>query len=225
MSEKMAEKLKSQNESCWNRIGVWRSGTERCAELDVHVHCQNCPVFVKSGSELFDAEMPSDYLDEWTSFLAERRVEEEGDRICVLIFRIGSEHYALRAGIFREIASMRRIYRIPHRTDELMLGMANVRGEIRLCFSLGALFGLGTFAQFDSTSARILLIESNGIWAFPVDQSLGVFMCDDKKDANVPVTVAKASGSFTQKMLVHEGLQIGLLDHELLTYTLLKRMS
>ena len=37
---------------------------------------------------------------------------------------------------------MRPIHRVPHRTDRLLLGLANIRGELLLCVSLRELLGI-----------------------------------------------------------------------------------
>ena len=72
----------------------------------------------------------------------------------------------------------------------------------------------------------MLVIQSGGeCWVFPVDQVLGVFRCNEGDEQNVPVTVSKASGTFTKKVIIYDQREVGLLDDELLIYTLQRRIS
>ena len=107
--------------------------------------------------------------------------------------------------------------------------MTNIRGELHLCFSLNALIGNDSQAETEKTEgteAKMMVIQDSGnCWVFEVDQVLGVFHCDDNIAQNVPVTVSKATGTFTQKILLHNQREVGLLDHELLIYALGKKTS
>ena len=53
---------------CWNRIGT--SGDRTCPELQIHIHCRNCPVFASAARTFFDRPAPEGYLAEWTQWLA-----------------------------------------------------------------------------------------------------------------------------------------------------------
>ncbi len=221
--------IKNSNESCWKSIGVWARGGERCPQLSEIVHCRNCPVFIDAGSNLLSCDLPPGYLDEWTEIIARQKDTQKTNNISVIIFRIGNEYLALRSVIFREVVNVRKIHRIPHRTNEVLLGMTNIRGELHLCFSLNALIGNDSQAETEKTEgteAKMMVIQDSGnCWVFEVDQVLGVFHCDDNIAQNVPVTVSKATGTFTQKILLHNQREVGLLDHELLIYALGKKTS
>ena len=128
--------------------------------------------------------------------------------------------------IFREIINPRSVHQIPHRSNDVLLGLTNVHGELQLCFSLKALTGNEDAEQTDESEAKMLVIQSVGeCWVFPVDQVLGVFRCNEGDEQNVPVTVSKASGTFTKKVIIYDQREVGLLDDELLIYTLQRRIS
>jgi len=219
------------NGSCWNSIGVWGplNNSGRCPKLAEMIHCRNCPVFIDAGSDLLDRGLPPGYIEEWTEIIAKEKDSRAVNNIPIVVFRIAGEHLALRTSVCREIVNMRRIHWIPHRSNEVLLGMANIRGELQLCFSLKALIGIegeGETEDSKDSAAKMLVVQKNGkFWVFPVDQVLGVLRYDDNKTENVPVTVSKASGTFTQKVLLHEGRETGLLDDELLTYALQEKIS
>ena len=125
---------------CWNWIGV--KGDRSCSELPTHVHCRNCPVFTAAGQRLFDRELTPGHLEEWTRRLSEPEAAVEGQTISVLVFRIGTEWLAADVSVLVEIAELRPIHTIPHRSNAVLAGMVNIRGELQLCVSLGGILGI-----------------------------------------------------------------------------------
>src|SRR5688572_274629 len=122
---------------CWATIGTWGDGG--CPVLATAVHCRNCDVFALSGRQLLDRVPPADYISSWTSVLAEAR-KDEGDRERVaIVVSLGDAYYALPIVICREAMDAQPIRRLPHRSDEVVLGLVGVRGELRVCVSLAAL--------------------------------------------------------------------------------------
>jgi chemotaxis-related protein WspD len=215
-----------ENKSCWNSIGVWSSDSSRCPRLAEMTHCRNCPVFIDAGSDLLNRESPPDYIEEWTELLGREKEEQNANNTSVIIFKIGREFLALRSAVFQEIINPHPVHKIPHRSNDVLLGLTNIHGELQLCFSLKALIGNNDAEQPENSSPRMLVIKKDGgCWVFPVDQVLGVFRCSDLNVQNVPVTVAKATGTFTKQVIMYEQREVGLLDDELLIYTLQRRIS
>ena len=127
-------------QDCWNRIGV--RGDKSCPELHRHIHCRNCPTFEQGAHALLNRTPPAGYIEEWTQFLARAKETEAGVTDTAFVFRIGPEWLALSARFCVEIVAMRPIRRVPHRSDRMLMGLASVRGELLLCFSLANLLGL-----------------------------------------------------------------------------------
>src|SRR5471030_2732737 len=137
---------------CWNKIGVHGDGS--CPELERHVHCRNCPVYSASAAKLLDADLPPGHLDEWTGhFSGEQKVEEAGTQ-SVVIFRLGAEWLALPTAVFKEVATLRAVHSLPHRRSGLVLGLANVRGALLVCVSLGDMLGLEKAAETKPDKTR-----------------------------------------------------------------------
>ena len=126
---------------CWNTIGTAGDGT--CPKLAVHVHCRNCPVYSEKGRSLLDRPPPEEYLEEWRAVLVQSKDEDAGQKISVLIFRLGHEWIALKSAFIEEIVPTRIIHSIPHRSSDVLLGLVNVRGELLLCVSLAEILHLG----------------------------------------------------------------------------------
>jgi chemotaxis-related protein WspD len=123
----------------------------------------------------------------------------------------------------KEITPRQVIHRLPHRSNAVLLGIVNIRGEIQLCISLKGVLGLEEVSSepVRGVFERMMVLEKNrDRWAFPVDEADGVhrFAADDV--GNLPVTLGKAAVRFTTGVLSAGGRSIGLLDDELLAYSL-----
>lgn len=220
----------TEKSHCWNTIGVWGAETPRCVELQRLAHCRNCNVFVEAGHALLDRRPPEEYLEEWTEALAGEKETGIKDAISVVVFRLGQEWMALGTDIFREVAEMGDIHKIPHCNDAVLMGLVNIRGELQLCFSLHVLFNIET--PEDSTppsgtkvSKRMLVAERDkSCWIFPVDEVYGICRYDPNDLQNVPATVSKAAASYTKGVFHLAEKNIGHLDDALLFGALNRRM-
>ena len=214
---------------CWNKIGVRGDGS--CPELERHVHCRNCPVYSASAAKLLDADLPPGHLDEWTGhFSSEQPVAEAGTH-SVVIFRLGAEWLALPTTVFKEVASLRAIHSLPHRRTGTVLGLANVRGVLLVCVSLGEVLGLEKAAETKQEKARalhrrLLVISREGSrLVFPVDEIHGIHRCPPSELKEVPATVAKATATYTKAVFAWEKKTVGCLDDQLLFYTLNRSLA
>ena len=214
---------------CWNKIGV--RGDSSCPELERYVHCRNCPVYSASAAKLLDADLPAGHLDEWTGhFSREQQVAEAGTH-SVVIFRIGAEWLALPTTVFKEVASVRAIHSLPHRRSGTVLGLANIRGVLLVCMSLGEVLGLEKVAETKQEKARalhrrLLVISREGSrLVFPVDEIHGIHRCPPSELKAVPATVAKATATYTKSVFAWQKKTVGCLDDQLLFYTLNRSLA
>jgi len=205
--------------ACWRLIGV--QGDRSCARLAEAVHCRNCPVFSDAGQKLFQREAPPQYRDEWTRQLAEIDEAAVAETLSLLVFRIGAEWLALDIRRVVEVVEPRSIHRVPNRTDRLLLGLANIRGELFLCVSLRELLGIDSpdgDATSDSTSSarprqRLLVAEHDrNRWVFPVDEAEGVLRIPTIAMEELPHTVQRSPRYYSQALFSHVGKRIGMLS-------------
>ena len=212
---------------CWNHIGVSGDGT--CAELVKVVHCRNCPVYAAGGRSLLEREPPEEYLHEWTQALAEEKDEDTAaETLSVLIFRLGSAWLALPTHICQEMAEMRPIHTLPHRSGPVLLGLVNIRGVIRLCVSLSQLLGLEPtddttqMTNHNAQSCLVVIARESDHWVMLVDELYGIqrFPLSAVRDA--PVTVAKTTPRLTKGVIDWQDKGVGYLDDELLFLALRK---
>lgn len=249
----------SKLNTCWNQIGI--AGDRSCPELLSFIHCRNCPVYSIEGRRLLERNIPDGYMQEWATLLATTTVQatvssSQGGAsngaasgnalpgvksIAVVIFRVQSEWLALPAHLFKEITPPSSIHTIPHRSNQILLGLVNIRGELQMCVSLAHLLALET-AQLEtaqSTTAtgsivnpRMMVLEREGEegdrlanrWVFPVEEIYGIqrFQLNELKPA--PTNVAKSTNTYTKGLISWRGTHVSLIDDELLFYTLTWRV-
>ena len=200
---------------CWNHIGISGDGT--CPELAHVTHCRNCRIFGDAGRGLFDREVPADYRREWSVLLAREKESLKSATESVVIFTLGAETLALPTHIFREVAEMRVLHRVPGTRGKLLQGLVNIRGEIQLCVALHSLLGIPVEAKDGKPFAdgRMLVVEHGAsIWVFPVNKVHGTWRYDpDKLDAP-PSTLEKSSSNYTRGTIEWEGKTVGCLNEE-----------
>ncbi len=203
-------------EFCWKQIGV--SGDRSCPKLHEYGHCCNCATFSQEGRVLLNREAPENYLAEWVSLLAQEQEAISRDEKSVQVFRLMSEWLALPTHCWVEVVAMRPVRHIPHRSNQILLGLVSVRGGTHLCVSLSNLLGIEEGEgreDVDSrrASSRLCLVKRDNIsWAFPVDEMHGLISYSDKDVGSIPSTVAKSFRKFTLGVLNIAGKKIGLLD-------------
>jgi chemotaxis-related protein WspD len=233
---------------CWNRIGI--AGDRSCPELETHIHCRNCPVFASSARAFFDRPAPERYLAEWTQWLAGSPMTvslEAGasaalsnrDLVSVLIFRLGREWMAFPTQAIAEVTVPRPIHRIPHRSNAILIGLVNLRGQLQLCISLHGLLGLespqasssqihshGSNADTEKTAAtgssptsgsRLIVLrdrERLESWICAAEEVLGVHRLPRSQVRSVSSTLANPEVSFSQAILSWEDRSVSFLDEQ-----------
>lgn len=212
---------------CWNQIGV--VGDRSCPELKTYTHCRNCPIYSNAGHNLLEREAPTGYVDELTDWLTQTKDEQAVGTISISIFRLQGEWLALPAQLFTQVTQSAPVHRIPHRSNNILLGIVSIQGEILLCISLSELLGLEATLPSQNINPiiykRMVVVEVEGNrWVFPVDEIYGVHRIDSDELCNVPATVSKATGTYTKAVINWQNKSVSLLDDELLFYTLNRRV-
>ena len=216
-------------DDCWNRIGVRGDGS--CPELTQYVHCRNCPVYASGAAALLDAEAPAGYVAARTAYFAEPALVAAEETRVVTIFRVAAEWLALPAPVVIEVANLLPVHSLPHRSSGVVLGLASVRGELLVCVSLGQVVGVAPLAASGREARgqgyrRLLVIRRDGVRVVcPVDEVHGVHRFHPRELAAVPTTVARATVTYSTALLPWQGHSVGLLDDQLLFYTLKRSLG
>ncbi|WP_431124855.1 chemotaxis protein CheW [Variovorax paradoxus] len=216
-------------DDCWNRIGVQGDGT--CPQLRQYVHCNRCPVHGAAALALLDREAPPDYLAECTRHMAQAPKAGQADVGSAIVFRIGTEWLALPTQVLLEIAALPPIHSLPGRRGGIVQGVANVRGELLVCVLLGSMLGLARAAETGhgrqrEVLRRLVVIGLDGQrLGFAVDEMHGIARFDPGMLKEVPATVARATTPYSKAILAWHGHSVGLLDEQLLFYTLHRSLA
>ena len=183
--------------SCWNTVGVWGSQTPRCEKLGEVVHCRNCPVYWNAGREVFEKRIPAGYIEQWTRIIS---------------------------GDVEPVSQIKSIHKIPHQANGLVLGVVNVGGEVRLCFSLAFLLGVANDEakkiNLRGVYKRYLVVQiDDSDYVFPVDEVGGVYRYDPQDLKQVPVTIEAEKAELLLGVLDIEGNKIACIDVDKLAQT------
>jgi chemotaxis-related protein WspD len=177
-----------------------------------------------------EREPPVEYLHEWTQALAEEKDEDTGaETLSVLIFRLGSAWLALPTHVCQEVAEMRPIHTLPHRSGPVLLGLVNIRGVIRLCVSLSELLGLEPddttpTTSYNAQACLVVIARARDHWVMLVDELYGIQRLPRSAVRDAPVTVAKATPRLTKGVIDWQDKGVGYLDDELLFLALRKEV-
>jgi chemotaxis-related protein WspD len=176
---------------------------------------------------MLDRAPTLDYQREWTEHFARPKPERAAGKQSLVIFRIETEWLALPTPVLQEVAESRAIHSLPHRRRGVVLGLANVRGELLICVTLGRLLGLEKQARKEKSLViydRLIVAHWEGRrLAFPVDEVGGIHHSREVREA--PATVLKASATFTRGVLAWRNHSVGCLDEELVFANLNRNLA
>ncbi len=215
----MASSLNStQAERCWKSIGVF--GDRSCERLQRHRHCRNCEAYSEAAKSLFDREVPDEELRTWTKQLAEGKEVEVAGSVSVLMFRVRAEWLALPTEHFKEVVDIRPVHPVPFRSNQVLLGLVNINGELVPCVSLVHLLRLEDETSAGNADARkgrqrMVVVERNKQrFVVPVDEILGVRRISMEHVERAPATVTKSPAALNRGIFEVEDKAIGWLDED-----------
>ncbi|MFJ4442091.1 chemotaxis protein CheW [Pseudomonas sp. NPDC089422] len=204
-------------DDCWNRIGV--HGNKDCPLLERHIHCRNCEVYAAAATRLLDryALIDADLAHETAP------VETSAGR-SLLLFRLGEEWLALATACLAEIAPLQPVHSLPHQRSRVLQGVANVRGALVPCLSLGDLLGVARLPE-QARSGRamprmLILAASDGPVVMAVDEIDGIHRLDATLQG-----VAEDAAPFTAAVLQWRGRSVRVLDDQHLLSAVQRSLS
>ncbi|MBK1987935.1 chemotaxis protein CheW [Sphaerospermopsis aphanizomenoides BCCUSP55] len=233
----------SNVERCWNIIGI--TGDRTCSELSNFIHCRNCPVYSSAGRNLLERSIPKNYQHEWTQFFAEAKVEAGNklvhfqteseilpttESLTVAIFRLQKEWLALPAQVLKETISPTLIHTIPHRSNEILKGLVNIRGELQLCISLSHLLHLEAAETVPESLSpivysRMVVIEKSGnTWVFPVDEFYGLHRFHNDELRYPPHSATSVHHTYTKGFFHWQSRSLSYIDDQLLFMSLQRKV-
>lgn len=170
-----------------------------------------------SPDRLLERVQPPDYVDEWTEILSHKKeVGLSSKPISVIIFRLSSEWLALPTSLFKEIKVQESIHGVPWKKTDIIQGLVNVRGRLRVCIRLQGVLGIETKdlqEQKKSTIYRRLAVleEGRDVWVFSADEVYGIYHVPGEMMEKVPVTVSKSIANYLKGIFRWGDVRVGFL--------------
>ena len=202
---------------CWNQIGVWSGRQSKCEKLQQVVHCRNCDVYTKAGKRVMQLTVPKEYLEQLSKSYSRIPPVNDKKHLSVVVFRLGSEWFCLPTTIFESVENMGFIHSIPRYSNQLLLGVVNIRGTLQLCFSLGGLLQVTPenpeYGKKIGVYKRLLvLVYNQQYYVFPVDEVGDIERIDDTNLENPPVTLSASRLGFVKGMVKTAAHEAALLN-------------
>jgi len=217
--------------NCWSTIGVWGADNEKCPRLKDVLHCRNCEVYSSAGRSLLARAIPEDYQDYWTDLLAKEKTRKSSESLSIVVFRLGDEWLGLPTKMIKEISEMRPVHGIPNSKSAVVKGLVNVRGELKLWVSMGALLSVDKGSHALSPASRksflerlVIFVKDGDQFVFPVSEIIGTHRIWKESIREVPATAANSIYSHLAGLFELEGRHVGLLDQELLFNSLQRNL-
>ncbi len=212
---------------CWLSRGI--SGDRSCEKLDQYIRCYNCPVRVEQGRDFLKSKLPE---ESQSSETPELTVEEEPQntsaREHAVIFRLGTEWFAVPSLSIKDISNAAQIHSIPYRSNKMLLGLSHFAGELRLCVSLSAILTNEqsadsqneTHVQSRRIYKRMITLEVQGeTWSFPVDEVADIAYIYESDVTPVPSSDSESAIYSRGSTTIDERI-INILDLQLLIASL-----
>ena len=210
------KKKTSRVNDCWNTIGVWSSAEKKCDKLVEFIHCRNCNIFSELGLSVLDKSAPAGYLTQWRNDIAAAPEINKAKLNSIIVFRVLQEWFALPAVILSEVANERLIHRIPRNINKYITGIANINGEIKVCYSLKHLAGLRDDKldknnMVNRSPKRLIVIELNmTTYVFQVEEVSGIHWYSETDLLPVPSTLYFENAEILLGSVKQKGRQVAI---------------
>lgn len=202
---------------CWNQIGVWSKQAAKCEKLLDVVHCRNCEVFAKAGKRAIEKAASKEYIDQWTKVYAQVSAKQIKKQYSVVIFRLGMEWFCLPTEFFKGIENLNVIHSIPRVYNQILIGLVNIKGAVKLCFAVDKLLELdpGNTAGENTIGIykRLLVLEhQNQNYVFPVDEVGGVERIDETALETLPSNLNEKHANLVKGVMKSQSGRVAVLN-------------
>lgn len=180
---------------CWINIGEW--GDRTCDELHRRQRegtggCLTCSVMQAGERHL--REQLTERNAPTTAQIASRSHAD-----VAIVFRVGAARCSLPAAACREVTLPSPVRRIPHRSDDVVLGIVNVHGDLHVCVSLHALLGTAPPDRPEPPAHYLVVDHDRATCVWPVDHIEGI-LAGAALDGVTPLEPASLFDSIARRL-------------------------
>jgi chemotaxis-related protein WspD len=209
--------------NCWNTIGVWGTQKQKCERLSEVIHCRNCEIYTAAGRQAFEKRIPAEYLEQRTLSYAQIESKAAKEQLSVLIFRVATQWFCLPTEYCNSIEPLSSIHNLPRYSNETLLGIVNVKGDLHLCFSIANLLQVQKEPVVEEVTKtkrnsvvvyRRLLVMCYEGWYFvlPVDEVGGIKRINPDKTEKSATAFNNLQSAVIAGMIKDETGHLVLLD-------------
>jgi purine-binding chemotaxis protein CheW len=144
--------------------------------------------------------------------LAQEALEENaGDRVALLLFRLGVEWYAVRVEDVREIYQEYEVTPVPCVPDFIQ-GVVNIRGEILSVTDLAMIMGLGS-AGAEGQQPPAIVVNNHDVATAMVVDEIGDIIELPQGGLEAPVSIIdRSQAEFVSGSVYVEGTLVGVVN-------------
>lgn len=175
------------------------------------------------GSNLLNRPQPEGYSEEWLESLKTKLTDDLVSGKLLLIFRIANEWLALPSYCIKEVTETAFIHRLPHTSTKVLLGIANVQGELLIAISMQAFLSIPeAIKNFDDQPVsrhyirNIVFGVNNDIFVFTVDEIYGLTQVQSNTFESPPISISKSLKNYFSGVFSLNNTPVGLLDEMLI---------
>jgi chemotaxis-related protein WspD len=170
-------------------------------------------VFSRASRDVLEKCPPVGYISQWAENIAMTTGEMNKDTFGVMVFRIGNEWYSLPANSLQVVTEKKTIHSVPHNGYEVISGIANIDGEVRLCFSLSRILGLDVNNNLKKTTRKLIVVSGeNDEYVFPVEDVKGITRYSPADLNPIPVTIEKSRAQLLSGVFNLDNVQVAVID-------------
>ena len=147
---------------------------------------------------LLDRPLSPEELAANTALVSAPAAERAGGTRGLLVFALGAERLGLDAAHAHRVVPISAVRRVPHRTNAVFAGIANIGGELTPVARAGQALGVAVTEQ---ASRFIVIGPPNARWAFAVDSVEGLRRFDPSRTLPPPATVRHAADGCTEALV------------------------
>ncbi len=185
----------------------------------------------ESARSLLSRSPPEGYLEDLTSkFQSDSGEIAKENFTSFFIFRLHEEWLAMPTEVVKQSSVKKQVHSIPHKSNDVLRGTANIDGQLKLVVALENILEIkpkkDVHHHWQHEFCRMFVIQQ-GIeeWVIEAHEVLGIRRLDLDQMENVPVTVSKSTANYFKGIYDYGGMHIGLLEEELLFFSLKRSVS
>lgn len=177
---------------------------------------------------LLNRKPPDTYIDELTEIYSEKIEPNENQLLTpFFIFRLKEEWFGILAENIKEVVPIKEVHAIPHKSQEALLGTVNISGQFKLLVSLEKILNVNdNFEKYEKNEIEkmIVLSHEQREWVIKVSEIMGIKRFNLNQIKNVPITLTKSINNYLKGIVRSENKDIGLLEEELLFYSITRSL-